>query len=127
MTAPRRALPAALAANRWKPGQSGNPQGHSGLYGDVVKRARELSIRAIERLGELMESQDERVASVASSAILDRAFGKARERTDNDLEQMAERIRQMTSEQRRAYVLEILGRARALKWVEPDELPTVAD
>lgn len=127
MTAPRRALPAALAANRWKPGQSGNPQRHSGLYGDVVKRARELSIRAIERLGELMESQDERVASVASSAILDRAFGKARERTDNDLEQMAERIRQMTSEQRRAYVLEILGRARALKWVEPDELPTVAD
>jgi hypothetical protein len=93
----------------------------------VVKRARELSIRAIERLGELMESQDERVASVASSAILDRAFGKARERTDNNLDQMAEQIRQMTSEQRRTFALEILGRARALKWVELDEPPTTTD
>jgi len=39
MGAPKRKLPAALAANIWKPGQSGNPAGHSGLYGTAIKLA----------------------------------------------------------------------------------------
>ena len=34
---------------------------------------------AIERLSELLESEDDRVAAVACNALLDRAFGKPRE------------------------------------------------
>src|SRR5271167_5095660 len=59
-----------------RPGQSGNPGGHSGLYGEAVKLARGLSLRAVQRLGELMESEDERVSVVACNSLLDRAFGK---------------------------------------------------
>ena len=79
MGVPKRKLPSALAANVWKPGQSGNPTGHSGLYGETVKLAREASPAAMRRLIELMSSEDERVASVASNSILDRAFGKPRD------------------------------------------------
>jgi hypothetical protein len=63
----------------WRKGQSGNPAGHSGLYGEVTHLAREASPRAIERLKELMESDDHRVAAVACNSIIDRAFGKPRE------------------------------------------------
>jgi hypothetical protein len=41
-----------------------------------MKLARAASARAVGRLIELMESPDERVATVACQAILDRAFGK---------------------------------------------------
>src|SRR6266851_8925964 len=71
-----RVLSPAFLERRWKPGQSGNPSGQTAEYGDVVRLAQSLSLRAIERLGELVESEDERVAAAASSAILDRAFGK---------------------------------------------------
>ena len=67
-------------------GRVGEPLWHAAEYGEVVRRARELSIRAVERLAELMESEDERVAAVASNAILDRAFGKAREQTPKENE-----------------------------------------
>lgn len=67
--APKRPLPPALAQNLWRPGQSGNPLGQSGEYGEVVRLARALSVRAIERLGELLESADERVAAVACQAM----------------------------------------------------------
>jgi hypothetical protein len=79
MGAPKRNLPPALAKNVWKPGQSGNPTGLSGLYGETVKLARQAAPDAIRRLIELMSSDDERVASVACNAVLDRAFGKPRE------------------------------------------------
>ena len=50
----------------WRPGQSGNPSGERGaLYEGAMRLARELVPRAIERLGELIESEDERVAAVA--------------------------------------------------------------
>jgi hypothetical protein len=75
----KRRLPPALAANVWQPGQSGNPAGHSGLYGEAVSLARQAAPTAVRRLIELMASEDERVASVAANAILDRAFGKPRD------------------------------------------------
>lgn len=74
-------LSPAFLNHRWKKGESGNPAGHTAEYGEVLALARSLAPRAIERLGELMESGDERVAAVACNAILDRAFGKPRERT----------------------------------------------
>ena len=39
--APKRNLPPALAASRWRPGQSGNPSGHSGEYGEAMRLARQ--------------------------------------------------------------------------------------
>lgn len=75
-----RSLSPAFLAQRFKPGQSGNPSGNKGTdYGDVIRLAREASPRAIQRLVELMESDDERVALLASQALLDRAYGKSRE------------------------------------------------
>src|SRR5271170_6259047 len=79
MRAPKRILPPALAANRWQPGRSGNPSGHSGEYGEAMRLARQAAPAAVQRLIDLMRSEDERVAAVACNAILDRAFGKPKE------------------------------------------------
>jgi len=51
--APKRALPPALAANLWQPGQSGNPSGHSGEYGEAMRLARQAAPDAVRRLIEL--------------------------------------------------------------------------
>jgi hypothetical protein len=69
----------AMRQRMWQPGQSANPSGKGGLYHEVVKMAREASPRAIARLQELMESDDERVAAVACNSLLERAFGKPKE------------------------------------------------
>ena len=74
-----RPLPPALAANIWKRGQSGNPSGQSGLYGETMMLARQAAPDAMRRLIELMRSEDERVASVACNAVLERAFGKPKD------------------------------------------------
>ena len=100
---PKRPLPPALAANLWKPGQSGNPSGPSGAYGEVVKLARALSVRAVERLGELLESDDERVVAVAANAILDRAFGKPRPMSEKQ-PSIEDRIAAMSPDERRAHL-----------------------
>jgi hypothetical protein len=110
MPAPKRPLPPALAANRWQPGQSGNPSGHSGAYGTAIKLAQRAAPKAVRRLIELMDSQDERVAAVASNSILDRAFGKptaAEEAKDDFLA----RLQVMTPEERVRMAEELLHRA----------------
>jgi hypothetical protein len=93
MAAPKRKLPPALAANRWRPGQSGNPSGHSGEYGEAMKLARQAAPGAVRRLIELAEldqldnqgiliplkdlpEADRRVVTVAANSLLDRAFGR---------------------------------------------------
>jgi hypothetical protein len=63
----------------WTKGQSGNPSGVGGLYREAQRLAREGSPRAVRRLIELVESDDERVASVAANSLLDRAWGRARD------------------------------------------------
>jgi hypothetical protein len=99
MAAPKRSLPPALAANRWRPGQSGNPSGHSGEYGVAIKLAQRAAPYAVRRLIELMDSEDERVAAVACNSILDRALGKPKpvEEKKSDMEA---RLAAMTREQR---------------------------
>jgi len=70
-----RTPPAEFVARQFKPGQSGNPSGNRGSsYGEVVRAAREYGPRAVERLAELMESNDERVALLAAQALLDRGY-----------------------------------------------------
>jgi hypothetical protein len=63
----------------WQPGQSGNPGGKGGAYRDCLMAAREASKEAIEKLVGLMRSEDDRVAFMAATAVLDRAFGKPKE------------------------------------------------
>ena len=107
----RRALPPALEANRWKPGQSGNPSGQSGAYGEAISLARQAAPEAMRRLIELMRSEDERVAAVACNAILDRALGKAvAQQPEND--SLANRIAKMTADERARDALELMARAR---------------
>jgi hypothetical protein len=129
-------LPKALAERRWRPGQSGNPAGHTGEYGEVMKIARSYAPAAMHRLAELAElnqldsegylvplsdlpAADRRVIAVAANAILDRAFGKpkpAAEEKDNDMEA---RLKAMTREERLAYAWELLEGAR--KYLPADE------
>ena len=60
----------------WLPGRSANPGGRPGVP-DVIKATlRELSPRAVERLGELLDSADERIQLEAAKAILDRHLGR---------------------------------------------------
>ena len=60
----------------WLPGRSANPGGRPGVP-DVIKATlRELSPRAVERLGELLDSEDERIRLEAAKAILDRHLGR---------------------------------------------------
>lgn len=57
-------------------GKSGNPSGRPKKSHDITAIARENSIRAIEKLAKLLNSDDDRVALAAANAILDRAIGK---------------------------------------------------
>ena len=60
----------------WLPGRSANPGGRPGIP-DVIKATlRKLSPRAVERLGELLDSEDERIQLEAAKAILDRHLGR---------------------------------------------------
>ena len=111
MTAPRRALPPALAANRWKPGQSGNPSGHSGEYGQAVRLARQAAPYAVQRLIQLMDSDDERVATVACNSVLDRAFGRPKPVME-EKDDLETRVANMTREERLNRMRELLAPMR---------------
>ena len=60
----------------WLPGRSANPGGRPGVPEVIKATLRELSPRAVERLGELLDSEDERIQLEAAKAILDRHLGR---------------------------------------------------
>jgi hypothetical protein len=60
----------------WLPGRSANPGGRPGVPEGIKATLRELSPRAVERLGELLDSEDERIQLEATKAILDRHLGR---------------------------------------------------
>ena len=60
----------------WVPGTSGNPGGRPKPPDGLKTRLAELSPRAVERLGELLDSDDERVSLEAARTILDRHLGR---------------------------------------------------
>jgi hypothetical protein len=64
-----------------------------------MKLARNLSLRAVQRLGELMESEDDRVVAVACNSILDRAFGKPKA-AGEEKDDLLARLEAMAPEQR---------------------------
>jgi hypothetical protein len=77
--APVRALSPAMEANKWKPGQSGNPGGRTAAYNEAMRICREASPEAARKMVALMDSDDPRVAYMATNTVLERAWGKPRE------------------------------------------------
>ena len=61
---------------RWVAGTSGNAGGRPKPPDGLRTRLADLSPRAVERLGELLDSVDERVRLEAAKAILDRHLGR---------------------------------------------------
>lgn len=66
-------------------GTSGNPGGRPKTPFEVLEAARERSVRAVERLAELME-HDEPYAVTAANALLDRGWGKPNQPMTLDLQ-----------------------------------------
>ena len=60
---------------RWVPGTSGNAGGRPKPPDCLRTRLAELSPRAVKRLGELLDSGDERVRLEAIKVVLDRHLG----------------------------------------------------
>ena len=60
----------------WLPGRSANPGGRPGVPEVIKATLRELSPRAVKRLGELLDSDDERIQLEAARVILDRHLGR---------------------------------------------------
>jgi hypothetical protein len=71
-------------ATRFQKGASGNPGGRPKLSDDIKALAKSKSKRAFERIVELIESDDERVAFAAAKEVIDRAYGKARPADDGE-------------------------------------------
>ena len=67
---------------RVEPGVSGNPRGRPKVAGEVRTLARAHGQRALERLVELIDDPDPRVAFMASREVLDRAYGRPAPATD---------------------------------------------
>jgi hypothetical protein len=60
----------------WLPGRSANLGGRPGVPEVIKATLRELSPRAVERLGQLLDSADERIQLETAKAILDRHLGR---------------------------------------------------
>jgi hypothetical protein len=67
-------------------GKSGNPGGKSTSEAAALHRIKGLTFRAIDRMGKLMESDNETVALNAAKDILDRGLGKARQNVAVDVQ-----------------------------------------
>lgn len=70
---------ANVLPHRFKPGQSGNPSGRPRVHKSVRDKALAHAEHALDRLAELIDSDDERIALAACIAILDRALGKPKQ------------------------------------------------
>jgi carboxylesterase type B len=67
-------------------GKSGNPGGKSTSEAAALQRIKGLTFRAIDRMGKLMESDNEAVALNAAKDILDRGLGKAKQNVAVDVQ-----------------------------------------
>lgn len=96
-------------APMWQKGQSGNPLGvRRAEYERVRAVCADASMRAVERQLELMESDDERVALMATEAILNRGVGKPR---DHSADQPTTVDLSALSTEERLSLVELLRRA----------------
>jgi hypothetical protein len=77
----KKLLPAALAANLWKSGQSGNPGGKGGTYYEMMRLARQFTPQATQILIDIGSDPGEEARSriVAIGMLYDRAWGKPKD------------------------------------------------
>jgi hypothetical protein len=68
----------------WLPGRSANPGGRPGVP-EVIKATLRERRGAVERLGELLDSEDERIRLEAAKANLDRHLGRPAIQADINL------------------------------------------
>jgi len=68
----------------WQKGQSGNPAGYSGAYNQARAICAKATAEAARKQVELMDSDDERVAFMATEAVLNRGAGKPRDHSNED-------------------------------------------
>jgi hypothetical protein len=90
----------------FKPGQTGNPQGIFG--GSAYHEARRMCARAtpeaVARQIELMRSDDERVAFMATDAIIRRGAGPIRDHSDEDAAVSRINLDSLSADERKALV-----------------------
>jgi hypothetical protein len=67
-----------MEARKWRPGESGNPSGRSGLFQEMQRRAREATPELIGYLLEIARDggEDARNRIVAITIMLERGWGK---------------------------------------------------
>ena len=106
-----RDVPENARPYKWRPGQSGNPSGRGGLYHECRRLASEASPAAMLRLIELMNAEDERVAYMASVAVLDRAGVKPMQYGPREEEKA---LSSMPLEERKARLAELIARGQLL-------------
>jgi hypothetical protein len=107
-----RDVPENARQHKWKPGQSGNPSGRGGLYHEARRLAAEASPEAMKRLIELMKNaEDERVAFMACTAILDRSGVKP---IEYDAREEQQALSRLPLEERKARLRELIGQADKL-------------
>ena len=78
----------------WQKGQSGNPHGQRRMDAaqlELRDLARTFSVRAIERIAEIMESDDPRCALHAADLLLQRGFGRVVP-VDSDIWSTADKV-----------------------------------
>lgn len=73
--------PKKVVGRPFQPGISPNPGGRPKC--EVKDLARKASRKAFERIVELIDSRDERVAIMAAKEVLDRAYGKVKQTEDD--------------------------------------------
>jgi hypothetical protein len=95
----KKPLPAALAANLWKPGQSGHPGGKGGTYYEMMRLARQLTPQATQILIDIASDPSEEARSriVAIGMLYDRAWGKPKDyHSARDKEEIRPRFESVT-------------------------------
>ncbi len=73
------------AHGRLLPGFSGNPSGRPRVVKEIRELARQYVPAALKKIGELVGSEDERVALAASQEILNRVFGRPLQSVESDV------------------------------------------
>jgi hypothetical protein len=111
-----------MEARKWKPGQSGNPGGRTAAYNEAMRICREASPEAARKMVGLMDSEDPRVAYMATNTVLERAWGKPKEFEPNaEREPSALDFSRLNREQRQQ-MRELLEAMRApVPEAEPQE------
>ena len=100
-----------------QPGETANPSGRNGRYGEVTRMCRDVGPRATRYLIGIMDDpgEDTRCRIVAIQEILNRGFGKIREMSESELRDAPALDLEAVSEAKLELVIRALEAARDAK------------